>query len=278
MTRAKSGALLAGVLLLAACRTGDNYVGSDAPRHAGVAAHAVDPGPADTLRVVTFNIAFAREIDAAIELLSSHPDLRDADVLLLQEMDAPATERIAQALGMRWVYYPAIRSRRTDRDFGNAVLSSWPIVADARLVLPHRAGMSGTQRIATGVSIAFGRDTVRVYSTHLGAAFEIGDAARRDQMAAILHDAARYERVVIGGDLNDEDAGRVALERGYDWPTREGPRTTAVARWDHVLTRGFAPPPSTATGTVVEADGISDHRPVWVRLVPAAIADLTTPE
>ena len=87
-------------------------------------------------------------------------------------------------------------------------------------------------------------------------------------MAAILDDAARYERVVIGGDLNDEDAGRVGLERGYDWPTREGPRTTAVARWDHVLTRGFALPSPSATGTVVDAEAISDHRPVWVRLVP----------
>lgn len=44
------------------------------------------------------------------------------------------------ALGMSWVYYPAIFRHRSDKDFGNAVLSRWPIIADKKIVLPHGMG------------------------------------------------------------------------------------------------------------------------------------------
>lgn len=261
----KPRTLAVALVLLAACRTGENYPESDGPRHASSSDAPLRAGAeADTLRIVSFNIAFAVRVDSALALLAAHPSLRDADVLLLQEMDEPGTRRIGRALGMRWVYYPAIRSLRTGRDFGNAVLSRWPIVDDDKIVLPHRARATGTQRTATAATLLVGDVTVRVYSTHLGAAFEVGDAARRDQLDAILDDAQRYERVVIGGDMNDEDVGRVALRRGYDWPTREGPRTTSVARWDHVFVRGLPPAAAESAGTVLDARGASDHRPVWV--------------
>src|SRR3712207_1456288 len=119
-------------ILLAACRTGRDYPSATEPRYAGAApTTAAEPRePRDTLRIVSFNIAFARNVDRAITLLTSHPALRGADVLLLQEMDAAGTQRIAHALGMWYVYYPAIFHLRTRRDFGNAVLSRWPIVGD----------------------------------------------------------------------------------------------------------------------------------------------------
>ena len=257
--------------LLVGCRTGQNYPSPEGPRYAGTSDVAREAA-ADDLHVVTFNIAFSFAIDSAIALLTTHPDLRGVDVLLLQEMDATGTQRIASALGMSWVYYPAIRSVRTKRDFGNAVLSRWPIVADAKLILPHRSRSTRTQRIATAASLAIGTDTIRVYSFHFGTAVEVSDEQRRDQLALILDDADRYSRVVMGGDTNDEDVGRLALERGYAWPTREGPRTTAVARWDHLFTRGVSPVDSAATGTIPDARAASDHRPVWLRLRPVARA------
>ena len=253
--------------LLCACRTGRDYSDAREPRYAGrpTAAHAARPLP-DTLRVVTFNIAFARQIDSALALLGGEAHLRDADILTLQEMDADATRRIADSLGMWYVYYPAIFHNRTKRDFGNAVLSRWPIIDDSKIVLPHPSRYAGTHRTATAASVAVGPDTIRVYSTHLGTVADISSSSRHAQLRAILENAERYRRVIVAGDLNEGDIGSVATEQGYRWPTREGPRTTSLGRWDHVFVRGFVVDSATPTGTIRDARGASDHKPVWLRL------------
>jgi endonuclease/exonuclease/phosphatase family metal-dependent hydrolase len=260
--RLRAAALLA-LALAGGCRTGQNYPGAG-PRYAApppVAAARRAGG--DTLRLVTFNIAYARRVDRATALLAAEPALRGADVVLLQEMDAPGTRRIAEALGLGYVYYPAIVHHRTERDFGNAVRSRWPIVEDARIVLPHRSRYAGTQRTATAATLQVSGERVRVYSAHLGTIADVGPGARREQLRAVLADAAPYARVVIGGDLNDAGVGRVAREAGYAWPTERGPRTMRLGRVDHLFLRGLASPDSAAAGTVVDTRGASDHRPVW---------------
>ena len=40
----------------------------------------------DTLRLASFNIEFALQVDSALAVLSSDPGLRGADILLLQEI------------------------------------------------------------------------------------------------------------------------------------------------------------------------------------------------
>lgn len=164
---------------------------------------------------------------------------------------------------MWYVYYPAIFHLRTKRDFGNAVLARWPIVDDAKLVLPHPSRYAGTHRIATAATLLVGQSRVRVYSTHLGTAMDIGSGKRRNQLSAILADAASHPLVVIGGDLNDSNVGMLAQEAGYAWPTRHGPRTTRFGRWDHVFLKGLASPESAAAGTIADGRGISDHIPIW---------------
>lgn len=256
-------AALVALALLAGCRTGQNYLGAG-PRYAGQPpAAAAQRARGDTLRVVTFNIAYARQVDEAITLLSTDPALRGADVLLLQEMDAGGTRRIAEALGLGYVYYPAIVHHRTERDFGNAVLSRWRIVEDARIVLPHRSRYAGTQRTATAATLQVGGERVRVYSVHLGTVADVGPGARREQLRAVLADAERHPRVVVGGDMNDAAVPRSAREAGFAWPTERGPRTMRLGRVDHVLLRGLASPDTAAAGTVVDTRGASDHRPVW---------------
>ncbi|HEX6588677.1 MAG TPA: endonuclease/exonuclease/phosphatase family protein [Longimicrobiales bacterium] len=258
---------------MSGCRTGINYLEPDGPRFAGTGVASAAAAAGDTLHVVTFNIAFAEHVDRAIELLTTDPELRGADIVLLQEMDADGTRRIADALGLHWVYYPAIHSLRTRRDFGNAVLSRWPIVADWKLILPHYSRATGTQRIATVAALNLGGAMTLVYSIHLASAAEGGSDMRADQLDAVLEDAGDHPRVIIGGDLNDEELGEIAVARGWSWPTRHGRRTTSIGRWDHVLTRGFA---TTAHGTVLLVRGASDHRPVWVRLV--AVAEAVVPQ
>jgi endonuclease/exonuclease/phosphatase family metal-dependent hydrolase len=258
-------AVVTASMLVCGCAYATNYEEAG-PRYA---APLVTPAPLrvpDTLRVVSFNIAFARQIDSAIVVLRA-PELRDADVVLLQEMYAPGTARIASALGMGYVYYPATKHPKTRRDFGNAVLSRWPIVEDRKIILPHVALIGQTQRIATGATLQIGDIAVRVYSAHLGTVANINFEERSEQIDAIMADAERYQHVIIGGDMNDSRVGRVARENGYAWPTQYGPRTATATRLDHVFLKGIAPALSNGAGTVVNNHHASDHRPIWALAV-----------
>jgi endonuclease/exonuclease/phosphatase family metal-dependent hydrolase len=254
-------------LLLAAgllgCATGRNYPDPDGPRYAGGTAVAGRSGNADALRVVSFNIEFGIRVDSAIAVLAGDPALRSADVLLLQEMDENGTRRVADTLGMGYVYYPAVFRFNTHRNLGNAILSRWPIVDDRKIVLPHLARIVHSVRAATAATIRVGDALVRVYSLHLGTMAGLSPAARRDQLKAVLADAGRYPRVVIGGDLNDPGIAGIARDMGYAWPTQHGPATTRVGRLDHILLKGLRSPDSAAAGTVLDVHGASDHRAVW---------------
>lgn len=261
--------LLGAALLLATgCRTGIIYVGDDVPVYQGVPEQRASVAArGDTIRVAAFNIRYAARIDRALDVLRSEPDLRLADVLLLQEMDAEGTRAIAEALGMFWVYYPAVRHTMTGRDFGNAVVSRWPIVAHERLLLPHVGRITRTRRAATAATLDFaGRTTLRVYSVHLATILEIGPGSRADQLCAVMDDADRFPAAIIGGDLNSSLVGEVAEEAGWDWPTSWGASTTLGGRLDHLLLNGLETVPG-RVGVIRDVRGASDHRPVWVDAV-----------
>ena len=264
-TRLLRPAALLLALLLAGCRTAYNYRDPEGPRYVrrSPVERVAESPTGDTLRFVSFNIEFSERIDSAIALLTADPALRGADVILLQEMDAEGMQRIADALAMEYVFYPASLSLATHRDFGTGVLSRWPIVVDAKVVLPHIAPIGRTARIATAATIRVGDDSVRVYSVHLATLVNAWPGAREDQLRTVLADAARYPRVVIGGDLNSHGIGERARELGYLWPTEEGPRTHFWGRFDHIFLKGLASPGRLGAGTVLDVHDASDHRPVW---------------
>lgn len=236
------------------------------PRYAGFTSSRVAPSHDGTSLVVgTFNVRYGIEVDRALEVIASDPQLSDADVLLLQEMDAGGTRRMGEALGMHWVYYPAIL--REGRELGNAVLSRWPISDDEKLILPHRALIGDTQRIAAVATLDVAGRSVRVYSVHIATPVNQTLPAREDQLRTVLEDAAGHDHVIIGGDLNSVGIARMGSDFGFEWPTRDGPKTAFLGRIDHILYRGFDVPGEDASGTVLDPLEASDHRPVWARAV-----------
>lgn len=258
--------ILAAWVATSACQTQRNYPTPQGPRYAAAPPpHLIRENPRDTLKIVSFNVEFALQVDSALKVLQTDPDVADADIILLQEMDNPGTRYIARSLGMWYVYYPATRHIKHGRDFGNAILSRFPIVSDGKIVLPHVARLYRTMRTATAASIRIGRDTVRVYSAHLGTVANVNSQQRREQMEAILADAASHNRVIFGGDMNDPRIGEVAASAGYQWPTRVGPPTATIGRLDHIFIKGLSIPQDNAAGTVLENRASSDHRPVWIR-------------
>ena len=254
-------AAVAILLLAAACKTGRNYPEPASPRYAGSAPAIQAAAHGDTLRLVSFNVEFSKEVPRAIRVLQAAGPLADADIVLLQEMTAPAAKAIADSLRMSYVYYPAIYNKVFRRDVGNAVLSRWPIVADAKVILPARSRYAKTQRIATAATVRVSGRDVRVYSTHLGTPADLGHEGRTEQLDAIVADASKYALAIIGGDMNSRDIGEVAVQRGYRWPTRSIPKSNAFGRLDHMFLRGLT---ETGAGTARTAPNISDHRPIWV--------------
>lgn len=228
----------AACALLSACRTGRNCSAADVPRFADsiptsaeLSANGTRRAMPDSLRLVTFNIKFARRIDESIRVLTTNPVLRAPDLLFLQVMDASGTAPIAAALGMVYVYYPATRREGTGRDFGNALLSRWPIVSDTRIVLRHPAHTTDAQRTAT---------------------------------------AAMYPYIIIGGDMNSAGVDPVARQHSFAWPTARGARSTLIGRRDHFSTRGFDVVREPPSGVSRASRAASDHSAVWVTLPVAS--------
>lgn len=260
--------LLSLSILLGGCRTGRNYEPPSVPRYEG---GPTSPPPistgVDTIDVVAFNIRYGLRIDLALELLETEPHLRAADILLLNEVDENGTWLIAEQLRMHYAYYPAVRHGRTGRDFGNAVLSRWPIVEHERIVLPYVALLQRTQRTATAATIRIGSATVRAYAAHLATFVEVGSAGRRAQLRAVMQDAERYPHAIIGGDMNDGELGFIASDHDFTWPTRNGPWTSLIGRLDHIFLKNLTLPDSASAGTVEDTRGASDHSPVWIRAI-----------
>jgi endonuclease/exonuclease/phosphatase family metal-dependent hydrolase len=259
------------IAMLVARRPVTNYPDSDRPLFSG----QYSDGPPDgnsVIKVITWNIAFAKEVEQAIEEFQENQALQGAGIILLQEMDEAGTEAIASALNYDYVYYPASIHSRHDRNFGNAVLSKWPILDSEKIILPHQNPTNEQIRIAVRALLSIDGREVPVYSVHTET-FWLGSQGRNDQFAYL---AEQYgpdnEFVIAGGDFNtvtpaslaslDDRFRQVGMER-----VSEGAGETKLIgavgfTLDHIYARGLNP---IASGVVNEAEA-SDHKPVWVDL------------
>lgn len=268
-------ALCIAAALLTGCATALNYTDPAGPRFgAGAATVAHD---ADTLKIVVFNVAYARHVDRAVALVRKDHALRHPDIVLLQEMDEAGAHAFADSLGFGYVYFPSTLHPATNRDFGNAVLSRYPIENERKIILPFLARWRHTQRAAVGATIVVGGRRVRVYSVHFATFIGNGPSSRRAQLEAVLADADSFPVVVIGGDFNSATVPEMALGRGFSWPTRHLGRTEWLWSMDHILLKGLALAQGLSSGLVREDFGASDHTPVWARIVVPARDTTTAP-
>ncbi len=262
--------LLLGGLLLSGCSQTANYLDPNGPRYTG--QFATTPPQDDGLfRGATWNIQYGQNIPQAITVLQQSPDLQNLDVLLLQEMDSEGTASIAQALGMNFVYYPASIHPKHRRDFGEAILSPWPLKQDQKLLLPHYSPRNGQVRIAVVAQVQT-PTPVWVYNTHLETSL-MDPKQRLEQLETILQDAeTRTGPILLGGDFNTltplEREALVAHVRkaGFVWATSkvEGtvPSAEGLITLDYLFARGFTP----VDAGVVTRTPVSDHWPLWATL------------
>lgn len=262
------GALAAPALLalcLGACAAARNYTDPDEPRY--VTRHGRATVPEETIRVVSFNVKFAEKVDQAVAVFQDTPALREPDILVLQEMDAEGTERIARALEMNSIFFPAAIHPKTGRDFGNALLSPWPLEDMRKLILPGESRFTGLKRTATVATVQVGDGPIRVYSVHLETPIHLSSKGRRAQVLALLEDAGSSSHpVVIAGDFNTRGLSRPFEDLGYVWLTRHLQNTSGWWELDHIFARGLRPPGPGTAGVAEDIHDASDHRPVWALL------------
>lgn len=250
-----------------ACSLAQNYPDAEGPRFAG--DHVAEPPVAgQVLRAVTYNLEYGDAVSVAIAALREEP-LAHADVLFMQEMDGAGVEQIAQALGLRYVFYPA-SVQRDGNDFGNAILTRWPIVADRKLLLPHFDPYNHRARIAVLAVLDIDGKQVGAATVHT-ATISTGLGARLDQVETLLEALEEAPDLrLVGGDFNTVDPTSldqtVALfeQRGYDWASRGNGPTTDTPWGDFTIDLFFSQGMHAVSRGVFPGDSGSDHQPAWV--------------
>lgn len=201
--------LLFSLLLISRKPVGD-YSNPEGPYSEGNFADI--PAEFDgVLRVVAWNMHYGEKLDQAIATLENTPQLRGADVLLLQEMDAEGVETLAQRLHYNYVFYPAAMHRQRREEYGNAVLSKWPLRNSTKIVLPNWLPGWLQSRNAARAITTVGEVDILLYSLHLDTTWMIPQWAVTQGDFLVKEASRGHDFVILGGDFNTWTDGSVAL-------------------------------------------------------------------
>jgi len=165
------------------------------------------------LRVVVWNIHHGRGLDDRVDLARVADELRalSPDVVLLQEVDVGVRRSgrvdTPAELAARLAMHPAFERniRYQGGDYGNAILSRWPIESVDNL--RYRMLREGEQRGLLTIRAATPRGPLLIGCTHLDARRD--DSERMQNAPEILARVAGGELDLVGGDFNDQPSGRL---------------------------------------------------------------------
>ena len=194
------------LLVVAACNKDENYNDKYGDR-------AVIPSKGQSLRVMTYNIYGARatspanaaDLDAIAEVIRrQNPDfvtLNEVDVFTNRTgKDVHQARDLAEKLGMEWHFSKAID--RDGGEYGDAVLSKYPILEKRSYRLPCAAEQPGEDRALCVIRVQIDGKDLYVASTHLD--HLSGDASRLVQATEIrrIRDTELEGDLILCGDLN----------------------------------------------------------------------------
>ena len=194
------------LLVVAACNKDENYNDKYGDR-------AVIPPKGQSLRVMTYNIYGARatspanaaDLDAIAEVIRrQNPDfvtLNEVDVFTNRTgKDVHQARDLAEKLGMEWHFSKAID--RDGGEYGDAVLSKYPILEKRSYRLPCAAEQPGEDRSLCVIRVQIDGKDLYVASTHLD--HLSGDASRLVPATEIrrIRDTELEGDLILCGDLN----------------------------------------------------------------------------
>ena len=263
-------------MMLVSCGPVKNYDQPNEPYYEGHYA-AEAPVPGDSFKVVTWNLGFAEQLESAIEALKNTSELQEADILLFQEMDVEGVDLIAQTLRYNYIFYPASIHRRYNQDFGNAVLSKWPIEDYEKILLPGSGSSRKHTRNAVLAKIRIEGHTINAISTHFET-FWIIQRKKSTQAEFLANQIDKDEEIVyIGGDFNSLTNGSVKFleERfnhiGLERLSKNTGHTFEYSGVKLTLDHIFASGVENFEAGVWRGSDASDHFPLWAKITPDGI-------
>jgi endonuclease/exonuclease/phosphatase family metal-dependent hydrolase len=265
------GFVFLALILINCAATKQNYLDPEGPRYVGHFAPETRVFTGQ-IKVISFNIKMAEKIEEALEELVQDTHLRNADIILLQEMDPQGAQEIAEAIRCNYVYYPSTLHPSTNQGMGNAILSRWPIVGHQKIILPHEHPLRKIRRNAVFATIQVADFEVLACSVHTEM-YLLGHEKKIDQVEELLKNiGAEFKHIVVGGDFNTEtqyavrETERVFRKAGFVrsnkelGPTARGdPLGLVEFELDHLFIRGF----KLLSVGKSEASQASDHMPIW---------------
>lgn len=231
---------------------------------------------APVLRVLTYNIHHAEGLDQKLDLerIAKIITASKADIVMLQEVDQ-GTQRtnqvdqpaeLARLTGMQVVFGGNLKFQ--GGDYGNAILSRFPIVASKNHPLPNLTEGEPRGVLAANISLPaeLGGATIRVLSTHFDHRQD-----NRDRAASVetLKNLSRdwTEPQILGGDLNMTRENEAMRQFVVNWTLAsdtERPTSPAQAPRRQIDYIAFRPAEKFAVREVRVLDEpvASDHCPL----------------
>lgn len=175
------------------------------------------------MQFVTYNIQYGKGQDGQVNLKRISDEVQGADIIALQEVD-----RYWHHTGMQdqvkvltehlpdyyWTYGPGVDlhvedttpSENKRRQFGNMVLSKFPILRSRHHLLPKRGSVDplSIQRSTIEATIDCNETRLRIYSIHLT---HLASETRLPQVEKLLHihQNAIHEGAPMCGDMEGKD-------------------------------------------------------------------------
>lgn len=245
------------------------------PFYAASFTESAPEATARPLRFVSYNIHYGRELPEIIQDLTENQNLNQADFIFLQEVygdigqDSNQAQEIARSLKMNYVFSPSMQSR--GRDYGNAILSRWPIANFVKVLLPLSKMEKCNQRTALGAQAQVGNQTVQLFNVHLSLLFTdtfLADRSRAKQAQALLNTLSESDLpTVIAGDFNTVNPlGTKRLKQKFreaGFSTGHTPGHRTVKLLPVVLDRFFVRNFERGDNGIERSVESSDHYPIW---------------
>ncbi len=177
-----------------------------------------------TMKFLSYNIQYGKGKDDQYDIERIVGEIGDADLVALQEVErfwerSGNTDQVAQITAAMpdhyWVYGPGVdlhadqqsaRNKGARRQFGNLILSRFPIISSRHHLLPKYGSIDplSIQRSALETIIVCGGHRIRFYSLHLT---HLSPQTRLPQINRLLeiHRDAIHEGFPISGNLEGRD-------------------------------------------------------------------------
>ena len=239
------------------------------------------PRPDHSLKIVSYNVNFLPNPAGIARDIATIPELADADFIFLQEATGSADGStngawvVGETLGMNALFSPGVLFN--GQEYGNAILSRYPLSSIEKFNLPLSTSEGQNQRIALVAQANVDGMDITVSSMHLAVRFPntpTTDSSRANQADYALERLGngKHPNLIIGGDFNTANplgtATLVARFLQYGLVSIHTATSRTFKNWPLKLDHIFGHDWRSLKSGIAQSAIASDHYPIWTIIVP----------